>query len=134
MLTNYPVKILLKIISNGNCQNQNFQAILNQSNNLIRISYDEIYENEKVSTAFSILSDNSLRISKKGAYSYSLNLKQGETLPFNLNYGGYSVDYNCQTKSVKVSHIDEKIEIYAHYLLISGSEKTSNKIYLTILK
>ncbi len=134
MLKNYPVKIFIKIISNGACQNQNFQAVLNQSNNLSRISYDEIYENEKINTSFSILSDNSLRIIKKGAYSYVLNLKQGETETFNLNYGGYAVDYKCQTKRVKISLSDEKIEIYAHYLLISGSEKISNKIYLTVIK
>ena len=134
MLKNYPVKILIKIISNGACQNQNFQAILNQSNNLTRITYDEIYENERVNTSFSILSDNSLRITKKGAYFYELNLKKGETLPFYLNYGDYAVDYKCQTKSIKIMLSEEKIEIYAHYLLISGSEKTSNKIYLTVLK
>lgn len=134
MLKNYPVKVLIKIISNGTCQNQNFQAKLNQSENLIRVSYDETYENESISTSFSVLSDNSLRISKKGAYSYVLHLKENESLPFNLNYGGYSVDYKCETKKVKVSLLNDKIEIYAHYLLVSGNEKTSNKIYLTVLK
>ncbi len=134
MLKNYPVKILIKIISNGSCQNQNFQAILNESNNLTRISYDEIYEGEEVKTAFSILSDDSLRISKSGAYSYVLHLKEGETSSLNLNYGGYTVDYMCETKRVKISRLNDKIEIYAHYLLISGNEKTSNKIYLTVLK
>ena len=133
MFKNNQVKISIKIISNGSCQNQNFQGILQQSNNLIRISYNEVYEGEGVQTAFSLLSDNSLRIAKKGAYSYTLDLKKGEKTPFKLNYGAYSVDYVCDTKDVKFNVLEDKVELYTHYLLISGKEKASTKIYLTVI-
>lgn len=131
MFKNIQTEIFIKIISNGSCQKQNYQGILQQSNNLTRISYDEIYEGEGVQTAFSLLTDNSLRIVKKGAYSYTLELKKGEKTPFLLNYGAFSVDYLCDTKEVKFKILDNKIEVYAHYLLISGGEKSSTKIYLT---
>lgn len=131
MFKNNQVKISIKIISNGSCQNQSFQGILQQSNNLTRITYNEVYEGEEVQTAFSLLSDNSLRIAKKGAYSYTLDLKEKEETPFKLNYGAYSVDYVCYTKSVKFNLLEDKVEVYAHYLLISGKEKSSTKIYLT---
>ncbi len=133
MLKNHLAKILIKIISNGNQQNQNFQAVINSSNNLIRISYDEISDNNKVSTAFQVLSDNSLRITKKGDYSYNLHLKENERTDFTLNYGGYSVSYSVNTLKVKIKALTDKIEIYAHYNLISGNDTTSTKIYLTAI-
>ena len=111
MFKNNQVKISIKIISNGSCQNQSFQGILQQSNNLTRITYDEVYEGEGVQTAFSLLSDNSLRIAKKGAYSYSLDLKENEQTSFKLNYGGFSVDYICDTKSVKLTVLENKITL-----------------------
>ena len=132
MFKNNQVKISIKIISNGSCQNQNFQGILQQSNNLTRISYKEVYEGEGVQTTFSLLSDNSLRIVKKGAYSYSLQLKEGERTYFKLNYGAFAVDYICNTKCLKFNFLEDSIEIYAHYLLISGQEKSSTKIYMTV--
>ncbi len=131
MLKNIQTEIFIKIISNSSCHNQNFQGLLQKSNNLTRISYDDLYEGEKVQTAFSLLTDNSLRIVKKGAYSYTLNLKENEKTSFNLNYGGFLVDYICDTKRVKFTILKNKIEVYAHYLLISGGEKSSTKIYLT---
>lgn len=131
MFKNIQTEIFIKIISNGSCQNQNYQGTIQQSNNLTRISYSEVYEGEGVQTAFSLLSDNSLRIVKKGAYSYTLELKRGEKTPFSLSYGAFSVDYLCDTKDVKYSITDNGIEVYAHYLLISGGEKSPIKIYLT---
>ncbi len=134
MLNNSLVKIQIKIVSNGSCQVQNFQGILNKSNNLLRISYEEEYEGEKVFVAFSLLSNNALRLVKKGAYSYTLELKEGESSEFLLNYGGFGVSYGCKCKSVKSEVLDDKISVYAHYQLISLNEKTSNKIYLTCVK
>ena len=133
MLKNHLAKVSIKIISNGSCQNQNFQAIVNKSNNLIRISYDEIHDNQKVSTSFQVLSDNSLRITKKGDYSYNLHLKENEKTDFSLNYGGYSVGYLVNTLKVKTKVLEDSIEIYAHYQLISGKDSISTKIYLTAI-
>ena len=130
MFKNFISNLSIKIITNGVCTNQNFQAVISKSNNLIRISYDEVYENEKLSTAFSVLSDNSLRISKKGAYSYSFDLITGKECAFSLNYGGYSVDYSIKTISTKLKISDNSINIYAYYKMFSGSESVSNKIYL----
>ena len=131
MLKNHLAKLLIKIISNGSCQSQNFQAKISKSNNLVRISYDEIVENKNLSTSFSVLSNNSLRITKRGDYSYDLLLKENQTTHFALNYSGYSVSYSVNTLKVKTSILDDKIEIYAHYKLISGKDSTSTKIYLT---
>ena len=131
MLKNQLAKLSIKIISNGSCQNQSFQAKVNKSNNLIRISYDEVYENQDISTSFQVLSDNSLRITKKGAYSYNMHLVENQTTNFSLNYGGYGVDYKINTVKVKTQVYLDKIEIYAHYKLISKDQSTSTKIYLT---
>ncbi len=132
MLKNIPVNILIKIISNGSCQTQNFQGFLNKTDNLMRVTYEEEYENQKVFVAFSMLSNNILRLVKKGAYAYELKLNESEITGFCVNYGGFSVDFKCQTKKVNCKILDNKIEVYAHYFLISQNEKTSNKIYLTI--
>ena len=80
-----------------------------------------------------MLLDNSLRITKKGDYSYELHLKENQTSSFSLNYGAFSVDYEVNTIKVKTKILEDKIEIYAHYKLISGKESTSTKIYLTAI-
>ncbi len=118
-------KINLKTSTGGAIEEVLLDGTVQKSGNLIRILYSENYEGQNISTTISILPNNSLRILKQGAYSYSFTLKENFTSNFNLNYGGYTVPYSCQTISLTISCEPLSIRIKADYLVNCAGEITN---------
>lgn len=133
MYNNFKSNISIKIISNGDCVKQNHVGLISKSSHLIRISYNELYENENVNTIFSVLSDRSIRLIKKGAYDYSITFKNNSIENFKLNYKNFGVDYKVKTIQTKVEENKNEVFLFLDYELISGDSVVRTKIYLHAL-
>lgn len=131
-MTKNNCKISLKTSTLGATKIENYSGVISKTSNLTYITYNELYEGNPIKTTFSILTDNSIKVSKSGDYSYSFLLKENVETDFLLNYQSFSVSYKVKTSKIIIKESQNSIKIIVKYQMISGSEVTKNIIELQV--
>ena len=131
-MTKNNCKISLKTSTLGAAKIENYCGVISKTSNLTYITYNELYEGNPIKTTFSILTDNSIKVSKSGDYSYSFLLKENAETDFLLKYQSFSVSYKVKTSKIIIKESQNSIKIIVKYQMISGSEVTKNTIELQV--